>query len=139
LLALTSRILAQNDLPPRACIIPSVYALTFNGVIAGDGVVERMLLTGMAGDLQLIADTHGIPLRLLQSAIRGNLLPCQCAEDLARILGDAILNETKLRCAATLANPDYVAAHNRDAAILTPGEMVTRYVRSQDLPPCAIL
>jgi hypothetical protein len=139
LLALTSRILAQNDLPPRACIIPSVYALTFNGIIAGDGVVERMLLTGMAGDLQSIADTHGIPLRLLQSAIRGNLLPYQCAVDLACILGDTILNETKLRCATTLANPDYVAAHNRDAAILSPGPMVGRYVAPRGLPSSAIL
>ncbi|MGB9028406.1 MAG: hypothetical protein WCC40_20935, partial [Rhodomicrobium sp.] len=52
LLALTSRLLLQNDLPPRGCILPSIYVLTFNGVIAGDGVVERMLLTGMAGDLQ---------------------------------------------------------------------------------------
>jgi nucleoside phosphorylase len=139
LLALTSRILAQNDLPPRACIIPSVYALTFNGIIASDGVVERMLLTGMAGDLQSIADTHGIPLRLLQSAIRGSLLPYQCAEDLACILRDTILNETKLRCAATLANPDYVAAHNRDAAVLPPGSMVSRYVVPRSPPSSAIL
>ena len=139
LLALTSRILAQNDLPPRACIIPSVYMLTFNGVIAGDGVVERMLLTGMAGDLQSIADAEGIPLRLLQNAIRGSLLPHQCVEDFVRILTDTILKKTKLHCATALADPDYVIRHNRDAGVLTPGSLVSRYVVPRSLPSSAIL
>jgi hypothetical protein len=49
------------------------------------------------------------------------------------------LNETKLRCAATLANPDYVAAHNRDAAVLPPGSMVSRYVVPRSPPSSAIL
>jgi nucleoside phosphorylase len=139
LLALTSRILAQNDLPLRACIIPSVYILTFNGVIAGDGVVERMLLTGMAGDLQSIADGEGIPLRLLQNAIRGSLLPYQCAEDFVRILTNKILKKTKLHCATALADPDYVIRHNREAGILTSGSMVSRYVVPRSLPSSAIL
>ncbi len=113
--------------------------LTFNGVIAGDGVVERMLLTGMAGDLQSIADAEAIPLRLLQNAIRGNLLPYQCAEDFVRILTNKILKKTKLRCATALADPDYVIRHNREAGILTSVSMVSRYVLPRSLPSSAIL
>jgi hypothetical protein len=126
LLALTSRILAQNDFPPRACIIPSLYTLTFNGVIAGDGVAGRMLLTGMAGDLQSIADEAGMPLRLLQSAIRGSLLPYQCADEFAGLLERTILKKTKLRCAIALADPDLVAAQGREAADLAHGSMAER-------------
>ncbi len=128
LLALTSRLLLQNDLPPRGCILPSIYVLTFNGVIAGDGVVERMLLTGMAGDLQAVADNHAFPVRLIQSAIRGSLLPYQCAADLARILDTTILKKTKLRCTSRLADPGLVAKQNREAADLSLGALAARYL-----------
>jgi len=127
LLALTCRILSQSNLPPRGCIIASLYTLTFNGVIAGDGVVERMLLTGMAGDLQSIADANSIPLNIFQSAIRGSLLTYQCATDLAKILNGSILNATKLRCDMVLLDPDG-SRPGREAVDLTATGMAERYV-----------
>jgi nucleoside phosphorylase len=128
LLALTSRFLLQNGLPPRGCILPSVYVLSFNGVIAGDGVVERMLLSGMAGDLQAVADNDAFPIRLIQNAIRGSLLPYQCAASLSHFLNGTILKKAKLRCACTLADPDLVAKHNREAADFSSGTLGERYL-----------
>jgi hypothetical protein len=128
LLVLESRLLLQNNLPPRGCILPSVYALSFNGVIAGDGVVERMLLTGMAGDLQAVADKISLPIRLVQSAVRGSLLPYQCAADVASLLDRTILSKTKLRCTLSLADPDFVAKHNREAADLSSNALAERYL-----------
>ncbi len=137
LLALTSRILAQNNLPARACIVPSLYTLTFNGVIAGDGVTGRMLLTGMAGDLQAIAGGARMPLRLLQSAIRGSLLPYQGAAEFAGLLESTILKKTKLRCSPALVEPDVVTAQGREAADLSHGSMSDRYILPRGLPPAA--
>ncbi len=127
MLGLTARIFFQNGLPARGCIIPSLYALSFNGVIAGDGVIERMLLTGMAGDLTSLADTHAIPLRVFQSAIKGGLLPHRCAADLAEILDSTILKPTRLRCAVILLGADD-ATHHREAVDLTQSNLSERYL-----------
>jgi len=135
LLALTSRILVQNNMPPRGCILPLIYVLTFNGVIASDGVVERMLLTGMAGDLQGVADKNAFPIRLVQSAIRGSLLPYQCATDLASILNSTILKKTKLHCGTALADPDLVVRHNWEAADLSFGTVAGRYLVPRESRP----
>ena len=128
LLALISRLLLQNDLPAKGCILPSIYVLTFNGVIAGDGVVERMLLTGMAGNLQTIADNEVFPIRLIQSAIRGGLLPYDCASNISSMLNGTILKKTKLRCATSLADPDFVAKQGREAADLSVGTLAERFL-----------
>jgi nucleoside phosphorylase len=128
LLALTSRVLMQNELPPKGCIIPSIYSLTFNGTIASDGVIERMLLTGMAGDLKSIADENGIPLRILQGAIRGQLFPYHGAMSIAGALQKTILIGTRLSCSISLADPGAVLKYNREAADLTAGSLAGRYV-----------
>lgn len=128
LLALTSRFLLQNDLPAKGCILPSIYVLTFNGVIAGDGVVERMLLTGMAGNLQTIADNEVFPIQLIQSAIRGALLPYECVSSLSSMLNGTILKKTKLRCATSLADPDFVAKQGREVADLSVGTLAERFL-----------
>lgn len=96
-----------------------------------------MLLTGMAGDLQSIADGAGIPLRLLQSAIRGSLLPYSCAKEFAGLLERTILKKTKLRCAIALADPGLVASQGREAADLSHGSMEDRCLLPRGLVPSA--
>jgi hypothetical protein len=117
ILTLTGRILSQNDLPVSGCIIPSLYVLTFNGIIAGDGAIERMLLTGMAGDLAEVARRCALPLYAVQSAIRGNTLPFRAAESLASEIAQAMLKNTRLAVAASVLDADE-KSQNRDAVDL---------------------
>ena len=121
ILALTSRILSQNHLPVRGCIIPSLYALTFNGTIAGDGAVERMLLTGMAGDLAQVAQDTELPLRAVQSAVRGDTLPYHAAAKLASELKNGILKNTRLVVSTAVIDPDDAFRRRREAVNLDGG------------------
>jgi nucleoside phosphorylase len=118
ILALTCRILSQNHLPVRGCIIPSLYVLTFNGSIAGDGVVERMLLTGMAGDLSKVAAETDMTLRAVQSAVRGDLLPYRAAAAIASELDRGILKNTKLTVSTAALDADQAARRRREAVSL---------------------
>jgi nucleoside phosphorylase len=120
ILRLTGRILYQNDLHVSGCIIPSLYVLTFNGTIAGDGAVERMLLTGMAGDLAHVARQTGFSLVGVQSAIRGGTLPYKAATDLADAIDHLILKNTRLKVGAALLEADPAPGRRRDAITLTP-------------------
>ena len=118
ILAVTSRILSQNRLPVRGCIIPSLYALAFNGTIAGDGAVERMLLTGMAGDLALAAEETELPLRAVQSAVRGDTLPHRAAAQLATVLDRGILKNTRLTVSIAVVDPEHASKRRREAVML---------------------
>jgi nucleoside phosphorylase len=126
ILTLTGRILSQNDLPVSGCIIPSLYVLTFNGIIAGDGAIERMLLTGMAGDLAEVARRCALPLYAVQSAIRGNTLPFRGAESLALEIAQAMLRNTRLAVAASVLDADE-KSQNREAVDLA-GAGAKRYL-----------
>jgi hypothetical protein len=128
ILTLIGRILSQNDLPVKACVIPSVYVLTFNGTIAGDGAVERMLLTGMAGDLAKVAQDAEMLLPAVKAAIRGHTLPFLAASELARSLDDNIVQNTKLHVDVSVLDPNDTNKSNRQATELPPPSFL-RYVR----------
>lgn len=115
ILTVTCRILSQNKLPVRGCIIPSLYVLAFNGTIAGDGTIERMLLTGMAGDLVQVANESELPLRVVRSALRGDTLPFRAASALISVLERVILNKTKLLVSTWVLDADDVSRQRREA------------------------
>jgi adenosylhomocysteine nucleosidase len=118
ILTLTCRILSQNKLPVRGCIIPSLYVLAFNGTIAGDGTVERMLLTGMAGDLVQVATESELSLRVVQSALRGDTLPFRAASALTSVLDRVILSKTKLVASTWVLDADDASRRRREAVPL---------------------
>jgi nucleoside phosphorylase len=118
ILTLTCRILSQNKLPVRGCIIPSLYVLAFNGTIAADGTIERMLLTGMAGDLVRVAAESALPLRVVQSALRGDTLPFRAASALTSVLDRVVLKKTKLIASTWVLDADDVSRSRREAISL---------------------
>ena len=99
----------------------ALYALTFNGTIAGDGAVERMLLTGMAGDLAQVAQDTELPLRAVQSAVRGDTLPYHAAAKLASELKNGILKNTRLVVSTAVIDPDDAFRRRREAVNLNGG------------------
>jgi adenosylhomocysteine nucleosidase len=127
LLSLTGRILSQNNLPVSGCIIPSLYVLTFNGVIAGDGTVEKMLLTGMAGDLTTVARRCEMGLPTIRSAIRGNTLPARAAEALASDMAQTILNNSRLSVSCRVLDAEPGGETRREAAEFT-ADSIERYL-----------
>jgi adenosylhomocysteine nucleosidase len=127
LLSLTGRILSQNGLPASGCIIPSLQVLAFNGVIAGDGTVERMLLTGMAGDLAEVARRCDLPLPAIRSAIRGNTLPLRAAVSLASDLADTILSNSRLNVSSRVLDAELEGGERE--AIVLPRESADRYLQ----------
>ena len=118
ILTLTCRILSQNKLPVCGCIIPSLYVLAFNGTIAADGTIERMLLTGMAGDLVRVAAESALPLRVVQSALRGDTLPFRAASALTSVLDRVVLSKTKLVASTWVLDADDVSRRRREAVSL---------------------
>ncbi len=118
ILTLTCRILSQSKLPVRGCIIPSLYVLAFNGTIAADGTIERMLLTGMAGDLVRVAAESALPLRVVQSALRGDTLPFRAASALTSVLERVVLKKTKLTASTWVLDADDVSRRRREAVML---------------------
>jgi hypothetical protein len=91
----------------------------FNGVIAGDGSIERMLLTGMAGDLTKVAEQAGLSLLAVQNAIRGGTLPYRAATELSASLARLILDGTRLRVGPAILESD-AAGPPREAVALPP-------------------
>ena len=118
ILTLTCRILSQNKLPVRGCIVPSLYVLAFNGTIAADGTIERMLLTGMAGDLVRVAAESALPLRVVQSALKGDTLPFRAASVLTSVLERVVLSKTKLVASTWVLDADDVSRRRREAVSL---------------------
>ncbi len=90
----------------------------FDGTIAGDGAVERMLLTGMAGDLVGVAGATKLPLAAIRSAISGDTLPYRAASELSLALDRIILKQTRLVVASTLLNADDGSSKRREAVDL---------------------
>jgi nucleoside phosphorylase len=127
LLSLTGRILSQNKLPASGCIIPSLYGLAFNGVIAGDGTVERMLLTGMAGNLTEVAERCGMPLATIRAAIRGDTLPFRAAARLASELSEIVLKNSRLHVSSRVLDAEPAGA-SREAVEL-PLQAAKRYLQ----------
>ncbi len=127
ILAVACRILSQNDLPVEGCVVPALYVLTFNGTIAGDGAVERMLLTGLSGDLAQVARATDLPLLAVQSAVRGDTLPLRAASKVASALQGAILKNSKLNVSTAVLDADDTSKRRREAVVLD-GKALKLYV-----------
>jgi hypothetical protein len=89
-------------------------------VIAGDGVVERMLLTGMAGDLAGVARMTGLPLGAIQCAIRGDTLTWRAADAVASQLRRGMLKNTQLKVSASVLS-EHDLKRRREAVALDTG------------------
>ena len=87
-------------------------------MIAGDGAVERMLLTGMAGDLAQVAHETTLPLQAVQSAVRGDTLPYHAATNISSTLDRLILKNTRLVVSTAVLNLNEASRGRREAVNL---------------------
>jgi len=72
----------------------------------------------MAGDLVRVAAESALPLRAVQSALRGDTLPFRAASALTSVLDRVVLKKTKLIASTWVLDADDVSRSRREAISL---------------------